>query len=144
MAPGRVIVLRSLDMHSAWLSPAALALCGLPDHPTGLLREHEAWQALARLPPHDEAADDLAVEDAVAAAHRRVRGLVAAGAAVVLGSDAPVSPLDPWHGIAAAVHRRDGSRPAWRPREAVPLEVPVHGSFVAGRCVHGPAVRDVG
>jgi len=109
VAPGRVIVLRSLDMHSAWLSPAALALCGLPDHPTGLLREHEAWQALARLPPHDEAADDLAVEDAVAAAHRR-----------------------------------DGSRPAWRPQEVVPLEVPVHASFVAGRCVHGPAVRDVG
>ncbi len=365
-APGRVIVLRSLDMHTAWLSPAALALCGLPDHPTGLLREHEAWQALGRLPAPSHAEDDAAVGEAVAAAHTRgltavhdfsfedpyaswrrradrggppplrvtavvqpadlpdyverglasgdgddrlrvgplklfvdgalgartarcltpysggtdrglqlldpdrlraelataraarfavavhaigdeatrdalralqgagvrasvehaqllrradlplfasggiagsggilaslqpahllddhalvddlwrdsrsvpyaVRSLLDAGARVVLGSDAPVSPLDPWVGIAAAVHRTDGSIPPWRPQEAVTLEValaasgarrvrvgeradlvvldvpdpfalgpgdlarvPVHATFVGGRCVHGP------
>lgn len=70
-APGRVVVLRSLDMHSAWLSPAALVRCGLPDHPTGLLREHEAWAALARLPSPTAAEDDLAVDGAVTAAHAR-------------------------------------------------------------------------
>ena len=353
--PDRVVVLRSLDMHSVWLSPAALALAGLPEHPTGLLREHEAWDALARLPPHEAAEDDDAVADAVAAAHARgltavrdfsfedahgtwvrrgrtdlrvtavvqvqhlpsyvkrglatgdgdallrvgplklfadgslgartarcltpyagtddhgrqlldpealraalagarearfgvavhaigdeatrdalhalqqaglpatlehaqllrpedlplfaaagiaasvqpahllddrdlvdalwtgspslpyaVGSLVGAGAEVVLGSDAPVSPLDPWRAISAAVHRTDGTREPWRPQEAVPLEValeasgghrprpgdtadlvvldtpdptglgpadlaavPVHATFVAGRCVHG-------
>ena len=314
--PDRPVALRSLDMHSAWLSPAALALVGLPHHPTGLLREHEAWQALARLPPASEQEDDAAVADAVAAAHRRgltavrdfsfedahgtwerrretdgrlplrvdvvaqphhlpsyverglgtgdgdaflrigplklfvdgalgsrtarcltpyagssdhglqlldpdqlrqslagaraarfgvavhaigdeatrdalqalqalqtaglraslehaqllrpedvplfraagvvaslqpahllddaplvddlwrgtpslpyaVRTLVDAGAQVVLGSDAPVSPLDPWRSIAAAVHRTDGTAPPWRPEEAVPLEVALSAS----------------
>ncbi|HEU0103993.1 MAG TPA: amidohydrolase family protein [Mycobacteriales bacterium] len=363
-APGRAVVLRSRDMHSLWLSSAALALAGLPGHPTGLLQEHEAWDALARLPAHRDADDDDAVAGAVAAAHRRgltavrdfsfeqshpawarrqreaggrlplrveavvqpdllasyvdrglatgdgdafltvgplklfadgslgsrtarcltpyagtddrglrlldpeqlrraleqaraarfavavhaigdeatrdalhalqgagvpssiehaqllrpadlplfarggvtaslqpahllddagavddlwrgtpsipyaVRSLVEAGARVVLGSDAPVSPLDPWRSIAAAVHRTDGTAPAWRPAEAVPLElalqasgarrprpgdaadlvvlaeppyalsaadlaaIPVHATFVGGRCVHGPWAQD--
>ena len=35
------------------------------------------------------------------------------GAALVLGSDAPVSPLDPWLSIAAAVHRSDDDRGPW-------------------------------
>lgn len=70
-APGRVVVLRSLDMHTAWLSPAALARCGLADHPTGLLREHEAWEALGRLPAPSDREDDDAVADAARAAHAR-------------------------------------------------------------------------
>lgn len=360
-APGRVVVLRSLDMHSTWLSPAALALCGLPRHPSGLLREHEAWQALRRLPTHLPAEDDDAVRAAVGAAHRRgltavvdfsfedaygawlrrrqerggslplrvtsvvqpehlpwyverrlatghgdaflrvgplklfvdgalgartarcltpyaggsdhgrllldpealdralsqaresgfsvavhaigdeatrnalhalqtagvrasvehaqllrredlplfraagvvaslqpahllddaplvddlwggstslpyaVRSLLDAGAGLAFGSDAPVSSMDPWRGIAAAVHRTDGTMPAWHQEEAVSLEValaasgarrartgdaadlmvldvadpaglapgdlatvPVHATFLGGRCVHGP------
>jgi predicted amidohydrolase YtcJ len=360
-APGRVVVLRSLDMHSVWLSPATLAVCGLPDHPTGLLREHEAWAALDRLPARAAAEDDAAVDVAVGAAHQRgltsvrdfsfedahgswsrrqasrggtlplrvtavvqpvavpglverglssgsgddwlrigplklfvdgalgartarcltpyaggsdrgrqlldpqalrtalegarlagldvavhaigdeatrdalqalqtagvgaslehaqllrtedlplfrsggvvasiqpahlvddaplvddlwrhttslpyaVRSLVSAGATIVLGSDAPVSPLDPWVSIAAAVHRTVGVDPPWRAGEAVDLElalvasgarrvavgdradlvvvdapdlaalsaadlaqVPVHATFLAGQCVHGP------
>ena len=364
-APGRVVVLRSLDMHTAWLSSSALALCGLPGHPTGLLREHEAWDALSRLPAPGEREDDEAVAEAVRAAHARgvtvvrdfsfedahgswrrrqqqqggrlplritavvqpaqlssfverqlgsgdgddflrvgplklfvdgalgartarcltpyeggtdrgrllldpealdaalaeagragfevavhaigdeatrdalralqassvrgsiehaqllrhedlglfraagviasiqpahllddaslvddlwrhsssvayaVRSLVDAGADVRFGSDAPVSPLDPWLSIAAAVHRTDGTVEAWRTAEAVPVEValaasggrrvrpgdradlvvldvpeleglsardlatvPVHATFVDGRCVHGPWVED--
>ncbi len=360
-APDRLVVLRSLDMHSVWLSPATLAVCGIPDHPTGLLREHEAWQALARLPERDPAEDDAAIAVAVGAAHERgltsvrdfsfedahgswarqqsarggtlplrvtavvqpvavadlverglssgdgddwlrigplklfvdgalgartarcltpyaggsdrgrqlldpdalraalegarragldvavhaigdeatrdalqalqtagvraslehaqllrpedlplfraggvvaslqpahllddaplvddlwrhtaslpyaVRSLVAAGATIVLGSDAPVSPLDPWLSIAAAVHRTVGVEPPWHAQEAVDLElalvasgarpvavgdpadlvvvdapdlaelsagdlahVPVHATFLAGECVHGP------
>ncbi len=362
-APGCLVVLRSLDMHTAWLSPAALAAAGLPGD-RGLLREHEAWQALGRLPAPAPEEDDDAVEDAVAAAHARgltavrdfsfedahgswerrtdgagalplrvtavvlpervpalvARGLrtgdgngflrvgpvklfadgalgartarcltpyadgsghgeqlldpaalvaaladaaeagfgvavhaigdeatrdalrvlqyaprgasiehaqlvrredlplfaaggvvasvqpahvlddaglvddvwrhtgslpyplaslVAAGARLVLGSDAPVSPMDPWRSLTVAVHRTDGTRPPWRPQEVVPLEValaaagarrlragddadlvvldvpdpaalsaadlmavPVHATYVAGRCVHGPE-RDV-
>ena len=57
-----------------------------------------------------------------------VRALVDAGARVVFGSDAPVAPLDPWQGIAAAVHRTDGSSPPWRPEQAVPLELALAAS----------------
>ncbi|MFE2045555.1 amidohydrolase [Streptomyces sp. NPDC059477] len=47
--------------------------------------------------------------------------LLAAGARLEFGSDAPVSPLDPWVGIAAAVHRTDDGRPAWHPEQRVPV-----------------------
>lgn len=54
--------------------------------------------------------------------------LRAAGATVVLGSDAPVAPLDPWFAIAAAVHRtRDGREP-WHPEQALPLDVALAAS----------------
>lgn len=47
------------------------------------------------------------------------RSLLDAGVEVVLGSDAPVAPLDPWQAIAAAVTRsRDGREP-WHPEQAV-------------------------
>ena len=50
-----------------------------------------------------------------------LRRMVDAGAAVVLGSDAPVSPLDPWVSIAAAVTRtRDGREP-WHAEQALTL-----------------------
>ncbi len=74
-APDRVVVLRSMDMHTAWLSSAALMRCGLAAHPTGLLREHEAWDALGRLPAPAEEEDDEAVSGALCAAH--ARGLTA-------------------------------------------------------------------
>lgn len=48
-----------------------------------------------------------------------IRGLLDAGARVVLGSDAPVAPLDPWVAMDAAVTRaRDGREP-WHPEQAV-------------------------
>jgi hypothetical protein len=49
-------------------------------------------------------------------------GLLRAGATLEIGSDAPVSPLDPWLGIAAAVHRTgpDGRAP-WHPEQTIPL-----------------------
>lgn len=48
--------------------------------------------------------------------------LLGAGARLEIGSDAPVSPLDPWVGVAAAVHRTgaDG-RPGWHPEQAIGL-----------------------
>ncbi len=45
--------------------------------------------------------------------------LLAAGVPLALGSDAPVSPLDPWLAMAAAVHRSADERPAWNPAEAI-------------------------
>jgi predicted amidohydrolase YtcJ len=48
-----------------------------------------------------------------------LRSLLSAGATVLLGSDAPVSPLDPWRTIAAAVGRsRDGREP-WHPEQSI-------------------------
>jgi len=46
-----------------------------------------------------------------------LRSLLAAGATLALGSDAPVAPLDPWLAMAAAVHRSGDSRPPWNPVE---------------------------
>ncbi|WP_413317004.1 amidohydrolase family protein [Agrococcus sp. 1P02AA] len=51
----------------------------------------------------------------------RIRSLVDAGVRVVLGSDAPVTPLDPWRAIATAVTRtRDDEQP-WQPQEAITI-----------------------
>jgi predicted amidohydrolase YtcJ len=47
------------------------------------------------------------------------RWMLDAGIDVRLGSDAPVSPLDPWLAIAAAVHRSADGRPAWHPEQAM-------------------------
>ena len=48
-----------------------------------------------------------------------LRSLLDAGAELRLGSDAPVSPLDPWLAMAAAVHRSADDRPPWTPDEAI-------------------------
>ena len=46
------------------------------------------------------------------------------GVTLALGSDAPVSPLDPWLAMAAAVHRSADEREAWHGEQALtPLEV---------------------
>ena len=56
------------------------------------------------------------------------RSLVAAGATLTLGSDAPVAPLDPWISLAAAVsHSRDGREP-WHPEQELPFEVALAAS----------------
>jgi predicted amidohydrolase YtcJ len=47
------------------------------------------------------------------------RGLIDAGVRIVLGSDAPVAPLDPWISLSAAVFRsRDGREP-WHPEQRI-------------------------
>ena len=60
------------------------------------------------------------------------------GVELALGSDAPVSPLDPWLAIAAAVHRSADDRAPWHaeqalsPREALAASVDGRGSVHAG------------
>jgi predicted amidohydrolase YtcJ len=60
------------------------------------------------------------------------------GVRLALGSDAPVSPLDPWLAIAAAVHRSADERPPWHPeqaltaREALAASVDGQGGVHAG------------
>ncbi|KNC19756.1 hypothetical protein AC792_05215 [Arthrobacter sp. RIT-PI-e] len=45
--------------------------------------------------------------------------LVAAGAQITLGSDAPVAPLDPWISMAAAISRSRDGRDPWHPEQRV-------------------------
>jgi predicted amidohydrolase YtcJ len=57
------------------------------------------------------------------------RSLLDAGAVLELGSDAPVSPLDPWVTIAAAVTRsRDGREP-WHPEQGLALADALRASW---------------
>jgi predicted amidohydrolase YtcJ len=66
------------------------------------------------------------------------RWMLQAGVRLAFGSDAPVSPLDPWLAIAAAVHRSADERDAWHPeqalfpREALAASVDGRGSVHAG------------
>ncbi len=66
------------------------------------------------------------------------RSMRSAGVALALGSDAPVSPLDPWLAMAAAVHRSAGERAPWHPEqrltvaEALASSVDGHGTVRAG------------
>ncbi|WP_062648980.1 amidohydrolase [Streptomyces maremycinicus] len=48
--------------------------------------------------------------------------LLAAGARLEFGSDAPVSGLDPWLAIASAVSRTDDERPAWHPEQCLSVQ----------------------
>ncbi|MFC4059847.1 amidohydrolase [Planomonospora corallina] len=75
--PGRQVVLVSNDLHTAWLSPAALAAVGRGDHPTGVLKEQDCYDAVAALPlPPEEELDRQVAEAATAAAARGVVGVI--------------------------------------------------------------------
>ena len=65
-----------------------------------------------------------------------LRWMLDDGVELALGSDAPVSPLDPWLAIAAAVHRTADDRDAWHPEQALtPREALAASVDGAG---HGP------
>ena len=49
------------------------------------------------------------------------RSLLDAGARLAMGSDAPVSPLDPWTTMAAAVNRTRGGREPWHPEQRISM-----------------------
>ena len=61
------------------------------------------------------------------------------GAALRLGSDAPVAPLDPWHAIASATSRSRGDRDAWHPEQRLPLDVALAASSRSTLAVGQPA-----
>lgn len=70
-------------------------------------------------------------------------GLHAAGTELRLGSDAPVSALDPWAQISAAVTRsRDGRQP-WHPEQRIPVEVALAASARARTRVSTGDVADL-
>lgn len=51
-----------------------------------------------------------------------------AGAELRFGSDAPVSELDPWHAISAAVSRTDDDRAPWHPEERITVDQALEAS----------------
>ena len=70
-----------------------------------------------------------------------VRRPVRRGVALALGSDAPVTPLDPWGGVHAAVdHRTPGS--GLRPFDA--FDAATHGGWYAARAEHAAGPLAVG
>ncbi len=67
--------------------------------------------------------------------------LLASGAVVANGSDAPVEELDPLAGIAAGVLRTIDERPAWRGDDAVTVEQALHAATVAPAWIAGDERR---
>lgn len=70
-----------------------------------------------------------------------MRSLREAGVPLRFGSDAPVAHLDPWHAIAAAVHRTDDDRPAWHVEEALTVDEAIDASVRTA--IRPGAVADV-
>lgn len=74
----------------------------------------------------EHALDDREVTDALWAGRTGrafpYAALAAAGVPLRLGSDAPVSALDPWFGVSAAVHRTRDDQPPWEPGNALTIE----------------------
>jgi predicted amidohydrolase YtcJ len=69
------------------------------------------------------------------------RSLLASGALLANGSDAPVEELDPLAGIAAGVLRTIDERPSWRPDEALTVEQALHAQIVAPAWLSGDERR---
>lgn len=76
-----------------------------------------------------------------------LRALADTGANLLFGSDAPVSPLDPWAAMAAAIFRTRDGRPAWRPEQrvdpATALAASTHGGSTAAALVEPGALADL-
>ncbi len=76
-----------------------------------------------------------------------LRALADAGANLLFGSDAPVSPLDPWAAMAAAAHRTRDGRPAWRPEQgldaATALAASTAGGSASGSALAPGSVADL-
>ena len=76
------------------------------------------------------------------AAHSYPYGaLLAAGARLAGGSDAPVEPLDPLAGVRAAVLRTDGDRPPWRPEQAIGIDAALASFTTAPAWLEGAEAR---
>ncbi|WP_426319672.1 amidohydrolase [Microbacterium sp. E-13] len=71
-----------------------------------------------------------------------LRALADSGANLLFGSDAPVSPLDPWAAMAAAVFRTRDGRDPWQPQQRVDAATALAASTAGGSAV--PARLDPG
>lgn len=84
----------------------------------------------------EHAIDDRDMTDSIWAGQTAIpyplKALADAGVNLMFGSDAPVSPLDPWAAMAAAVHRTRDGRPAWRPEQGIAAATALAASTVGG------------
>jgi predicted amidohydrolase YtcJ len=99
----------------------------------------------------EHAIDDRDITDSIWAGQTAqpypLRTLADTGANLRFGSDAPVSPLDPWAAMAAAVFRtRDGREP-WQPQQGVDaataLAASTHGGSTAAARIEPGAPADL-
>jgi hypothetical protein len=104
---------------------AACGAAGSIEHAQLVRREHPATIARLGLRASVQPAhllDDRAVSEACWADRTDrcfvLRTMLDAGVELALGSDAPVSPLDPWLAVAAAVERSAGRGP-WHPEQRI-------------------------
>jgi hypothetical protein len=65
--------------------------------------------------------------------------LLASGARLAFGSDAPVAPLDPWAAIASAVGRTRNGREPWHSEQRIPVEAALAASMRSRFAVGEPA-----
>jgi len=68
-----------------------------------------------------------------------LRRLHEAGVRLLLGSDAPVAPLDPWIAVSAAVDRTKDGREPWHPEQALTARVALAASVRSRVAVGQPA-----
>ncbi len=94
----------------------------------------------------EHAIDDRDLTDTVWAGQTAqpypLRALADSGANLLFGSDAPVSPLDPWAAMAAAVFRTRDGRDPWQPQQRVDAATALAASKAGGSAV--PARLDPG
>jgi predicted amidohydrolase YtcJ len=116
-----------------------------------LLRDEDlprfaALGVTASLQP-EQAMDDRDVADRYWAGRTArafaLRSLLDAGATIVLGSDAPVAPLDPWITIGAAVGRSRDGLPAWHPEQSISVAEAIGASAHGRRRVAPGDVADL-
>ncbi|WP_375384162.1 amidohydrolase [uncultured Microbacterium sp.] len=99
----------------------------------------------------EHAIDDRDLTDSIWAAQTALayplRALSDGGANLLFGSDAPVSALDPWAAIAAAVFRTRDGRPPWRIEQGVDaataLDASTHGGSAAAARIEPGAIADL-
>ncbi len=126
-AQGLTAAVHAIGDAAAGLSLAAIAEVGIParlEHAQMLTDVDIAAMAALGVTASVQPAHLLDDRDATegiwpdrAGQAFRLRDLLAAGVPLVLGSDAPVAPLDPWLAMAAAVHRSADHRPGWHPEQ---------------------------
>jgi predicted amidohydrolase YtcJ len=99
----------------------------------------------------EHAIDDRDLTDSIWAGQTAqpypLRSLADAGANLLFGSDAPVSPLDPWAAMAAAVFRTRDGRDPWQPHQsldaATALGASTHGGSASPARIEPGARADL-
>lgn len=132
-AIGDVAVSHALDAYAITGARGTLEHAQLVAH-ADLPRFARLGVAASVQPVH--ALDDRDLTDTVWADQTALayplRSLADAGAGLRFGSDAPVSPLDPWAAIAAAVFRHRGDGAPWRVEQHVDIDLALAASTRGG------------